>query len=198
LTVEHYLEYYRLVHRLRYVVLRYANVYGPRQDPAGEAGVVAIFCDRVLSGAPLTIYGDGEQTRDYVYVGDVARANLLALQYSAGSIESTPSPSHHLSATATPGLNALNGRNVFNIGTGLETSVNALASLLMKGANSDCPLVHQPARMGEQVRSVIDPGLAKHALGWEPLTPLAEGLLRTLAWFRSKKTTTIQRSAQSA
>jgi UDP-glucose 4-epimerase len=166
-AAELYLEYYRQVHNLRYVILRYANVYGPRQDPEGEAGVVAIFCGRILQEQRLIVYGDGEQTRDYVYVGDVARANILALRYLTEVLEPLD--------------------NVFNIGTGIETSVNALVASLLETANADCPVVHQPARPGEQARSVIDPSLAKRVLGWEPMLSLAEGLAQTLAWFRSEE-----------
>ncbi len=166
LAIEHYLEYYRRVHGLRYVVLRYANVYGPRQDPEGEAGVVAIFCRQILRGERLIIYGDGEQTRDYVYVGDVARANVLAFRYLTRGSEPTA------------------GR-VFNIGTGSETSVNALAALLLEAAGADCPVNFEAAHPGEQLRSVIDPILARQQLGWEPVVALTDGLQATLAWFRS-------------
>jgi len=172
LAIEHYLEYYRLVHGIRYVVLRYANVYGPRQDPKGEAGVVAICCERIRRRQQLIIYGDGEQTRDYVYVGDVARANELALRYLR---EDRPRMGANGNGRRQPDF-------LFNIGTGLETSVNALVAMLLETADADCPISHQPARAGEQLRSVIDPSLAKQVLGWEAVTPLAEGLLQTLAW----------------
>ena len=198
LAVEHYLEYYRQVHGLRYVVLRYGNVYGPRQDPEGEAGVVAIFCGKILGGHRLVIYGDGEQTRDYVYVGDVARANVLALRYltdgprrsgSNGNGASVPSSSNG-SGTRQLG-------SIFNVGTGLETSVNALAAVLLESADTDCPVAHQPARPGEQMRSVIDPSLARQVLGWEPMTSLAEGLLQTLAWFSERDRASAPRRAAS-
>ncbi len=181
LAVEHYLEYYRQVHGLRYVVLRYANVYGPRQDPEGEAGVVAIFCRKILRGEGLVIYGDGEQTRDYVYVGDVARANVLALRcltQGSGSWESG-----ELSGCAQPGRRIAG--SVFNIGTGSETSVNALAALLLEAAGADRPVRYEAARPGEQLRSVIDPLLARQMLGWEPKVALTDGLQATLAWFQS-------------
>ncbi len=236
LAVEHYLEYYRQVHGLRCVILRYANVYGPRQDPEGEAGVVAIFCGKILRGKRLIIYGDGQQTRDYVFVGDVARANLLALRHLTRGIESAPlSGSLQLAArseqnfklaagsrqvAANGTIEPPNGRTVersngrtaerssgflpassrdsitqqlnnsgtvFNIGTGIETSVNALAAMLLEAADSDCPVVYQHGRPGEQARSVIDPSRASQVLGWKPLTPLADGLTETLAWFRSKE-----------
>ena len=231
-AVELYLEYYRQVHGLRYVVLRYANVYGPRQDPEGEAGVVAIFCGRILHGQRLFIYGTGEQTRDYVHVGDVARANLLALNYLTRFTESTQSvetidwgsgPTIELNNSITPQnhrTRTLNGfknsmtqqtqgtagssgtqrtqrTRVFNIGTGIETSVNALAAMLLEAADADCPVVHQPARPGEQMRSVIDPSLAETVLGWRPLTSLPAELVQTLAWFRSKEVVNKQPSALS-
>ena len=187
LSVEHYLEYYSQVHGLSSVVLRYANVYGPRQDPEGEAGVVAIFCGRILRDQQLIVYGDGEQTRDYVYVGDVARANVLALQHLTHGNESLE---------AVESVQQLkNVFDVFNIGTGIETSVNALAALLLHAADAACPMVHQPSRPGEQARSVIDPAKASHILGWSPLIPLAEGLARTLAWFRGGE---VDQSAQRA
>jgi UDP-glucose 4-epimerase len=221
LAVERYLEYYRQVHGLRYVVLRYANVYGPRQDPEGEAGVVAIFCGRILRRQQLVIYGDGEQTRDYVFVGDVARANLLALHYLSGvPVLNSPSASflssNHRAAESARGGNSRAAESsfrslpaagcplsavsrdpmasrtqqlnyVFNIGTGIETSVNALAATLLEAADADCPVVCQPTRPGEQKRSVIDPSLARLVLGWEPLISVAQGLDQTLAWFRSKE-----------
>ena len=232
LAVEHYLEYYRQVHGLRYVVLRYANVYGPRQDPEGEAGVVAIFCGRVLRKQRLIIYGDGEQTRDYVFVGDVARANLLVLNYltrviksveSVESVECGPRIRPQLNNSITQRINSSresiesgrssesrlnrlnnsttqqlnNSNNVFNIGTGVETSVNALAAMLLEAADADCPVVHQPGRQGEQLRSVIDAEKANLVLGWNPLTPVTDGLIQTLAWFRSKEAVRTQRSAVS-
>ncbi|MFB3817713.1 MAG: NAD-dependent epimerase/dehydratase family protein [Candidatus Methylomirabilales bacterium] len=168
LSVEHYLEYYRQVHGLRYAVLRYANVCGPRQDPEGEAGVVAIFCARLLRGEPLTIYGDGAQTRDYVYVEDVARANLLALEWLRDAADWLRE-----------------GRPVFNVGTGRETSVLRLAGLLREVADRDCAIQHAPARPGEQARSAISPARAARVLGWRPAVALPEALLRTLRWCRA-------------
>jgi UDP-glucose 4-epimerase len=168
LAVEHYLEYYRQVHGLRYAVLRYANVCGPRQDPEGEAGVVAIFCARLLRGEPLVVYGTGEQTRDYVFVEDVARANRLALHW-----------------LVRQGAGAAVDRPVFNIGTAVETSVNRLADLLRQAADVDCPMRAAPARAGEQPRSCIDPALAGRVLAWRPEVALPQALLRTLAWFRA-------------
>ncbi len=157
---ELYLGVYRASHQIRVSALRYANVYGPRQDPHGEAGVVAIFCARLLEGKPCTIYGDGSQTRDYVYVGDVAAANLLA---------------------AEKGFDG-----ALNIGTGIETDVNRLHALLSRAAGSAAATIFGPARAGEQKRSCIDPGAAGRALGWRPALSLEDGLARTLAWFRDR------------
>lgn len=158
LAGERYLYYYNVQHGLRYAALRYANVYGPRQDPHGEAGVVAIFCGRLAGGETSTINGTGEQTRDYVYVGDVARANLLALENEI-----------------PPGA--------YNIGTGIETSVNELYELLREGAGKDLPPEHGPAKPGEQMRSCVDPSLARDAFGWRPEVGLRDGLKQTLRYF---------------
>jgi len=149
---ELYLGVYRASHRLTVTALRYANVYGPRQDPHGEAGVVAIFCDRLL---------DGKQTRDYCYVADVARANLLA---------------------AEAGFDG-----ALNIGTGVETDVVELYGHLAKAAGVSAPPESGPARAGEQRRSCIDPARAAATIGWRPEVPVAEGLARTLAWFRARR-----------
>ncbi len=157
---ELYLNYYGLQHGLRWCALRYANVYGPRQNPHGEAGVVAIFCDRILKGQDCTIYGDGGQTRDFVYVGDVARANLMALE------------SDYVGAA--------------NIGTGRETDVNALYQQLAKAAGTKREAVHAPGKPGEQRRSVISPALAKKLWGWEPKVQVGEGLARTFEFFRAR------------
>ncbi len=159
LAAEYYLHYYHVVHGLEYAALRYSNVYGPRQDPHGEAGVVAIFCKRLLAGRPLTIFGDGTQTRDYVYVGDVVRANALL---------------------ADAGLEPAAGIDdrAFNVGTGCETSVLGLARALMEASGRATELEHAPARAGELLHSSLDAGRLR-ALGWSPATPLAEGLLRT-------------------
>jgi len=169
LAVEHYLDYYRQVHGLRSAVLRYANVYGPRQDPEGEAGVVAIFCARLLRGQPLTIYGDGRQTRDYVAVEDVARANVCALDWLRET-----------------GEWLRNGQPVFNIGTGVETSVNRLAALLRGGIAGAAPVGYAPARAGEQARSAIDPSRAARTLGWTPTLSVEAGLRRTLLWVQTE------------
>jgi UDP-glucose 4-epimerase len=160
LATEAYLFFYKVQYGIDYVALRYANVYGPRQDPHGEAGVVAIFCGRMLEGKPSTIFGDGEQTRDYIFVGDVARANVAALGAKASG--------------------------AFNIGTGVETSVNQLYGALASAAGVKAPPSHAPARPGEQRRSVISPARAAQALGWRPDVALDDGLERTFTFFKER------------
>lgn len=167
LAGEHYLACYGRTHGLEPVVLRLGNVYGPRQDPHGEAGVVAIFCGRILRGERLTIFGSGEQTRDYVYVADVVRAVQLA------ATRELP-PKGKLDARA------------FNIGTGEATSVNDLASLLQKAAGSSVSVEYAPARTGEQMTSFLDAGKAAGELGWKPLVQLEEGLKLTFQWFEAR------------
>jgi UDP-glucose 4-epimerase len=159
LATERYLFFYGAEYGIDYVALRYANVYGPRQDPHGEAGVVAIFCGRLIAGEPVTIYGDGKQTRDYTFVGDVVRANLAALSASCSG--------------------------PVNIGTGVETSVNALYAELAKAAGVSRAPNYAPRRPGEQQRSVISAAKAARELGWRPEVPLAQGLRATLEFFRS-------------
>jgi UDP-glucose 4-epimerase len=158
---EIYLGVYRATHGIKYTALRYANVYGPRQDPHGEAGVVAIFCGRLLDGKPCTIYGDGAQTRDYVFVGDVARANVLAAEKRFDG--------------------------PLNVGTGVETDVNAIHAHLARAAGVSRPAEHAPGRMGEQKRSCVDPRAAGAALGWRPEVRIEDGLARTLEYFRSQR-----------
>jgi UDP-glucose 4-epimerase len=166
-AVELYLAYYARVHGLDYVALRFANVFGPRQDPHGEAGVVAIFCQRILAGEPLTVFGDGGQTRDYVFVGDVARAHVLAARrapIAAGRVD----------------------ERGINLGTGRETSVIELAQSLMRAAGREVPLQHAPPRAGEQRRSVVSIAKAASVLGWAPEIGLEDGLARTFAWFATR------------
>ncbi len=158
LAGERYLHYYHVQYGLSYLALRYANVYGPRQDPHGEAGVVAIFCGNLVDGRESTINGTGEQTRDYVYVEDVARANVLALEGEAPS-------------------------GAYNIGTGIETSVNELYDILRKASGKDLPPAHGLAKPGEQLRSSVDPTAAGRVLNWRPKTDLATGLEKTLRYF---------------
>ncbi len=165
LAVEHYLHYYQAVHGLRTVLLRYANVYGPRQDPHGEAGVVAIFIQRLLHGGSPTIFGDGLQTRDFVFVGDVVRANLLALDLLKGDSKNSASL-------------------VANIGTGEELSVEELYRMLKTFTPNGPEPIYAPPKPGEQRRSVIDSSYAKRTLGWEPLVLPEEGLRQTWDWFK--------------
>jgi UDP-glucose 4-epimerase len=165
LAAEGYLELYGLVHGVPGIALRLGNVYGPRQDPHGEAGVVAIFCGRMLTGAAPTIFGDGEQTRDYVYVGDVASAFV-----SAGD------------RLVADGL-AVGGP--LNVGTGTETSVLALAEALRTQAERpDLMPELAPARPGEVQRSALDASAAGEALGWGASTAIGAGLVETLASVR--------------
>ncbi|MBI4408324.1 MAG: NAD-dependent epimerase/dehydratase family protein [Gemmatimonadetes bacterium] len=159
LASEHYLHYYQRVHGLEYVALRYANVYGPRQDPNGEAGVVSIFSSRLMAGEPLTIFGDGEQTRDFVYVGDVVTANLLATDLALP-------PATDLEARA------------FNVATGRETSVNGLARALMAVAGREVATLHAPERPGELRHSCLDVRRLR-GRGWRAATSLGDGLART-------------------
>ncbi len=165
LASEYYLAAYARLYGLEAVSLRYANVYGPRQNPHGEAGVVAIFGSRIRAGAPLTIFGDGQQTRDYVYVGDVARANLAATQCPAPAPESVDAMA-------------------FNIGTGLETSVVELARLMLAAAGRSVPVAHAPARAGELARSALQCEKAARWWQWRPEVALEEGLRRTYHWIR--------------
>jgi len=160
LCAEHYLDYFSRKGGLAHVALRYGNVYGPRQDPHGEAGVVAIFAGAMLEGRVPVINGDGTQTRDFVYVGDVARANLLAVEKDC--------------------------RGVFNIGTGIETDINELTTLLKQVTGYSGEVRHGPAKPGEQQRSCIDPSRAGRLLGWRPETPLDRGLAETVEYFRNR------------
>lgn len=159
-TSEKYLEVYRSLYDLNYVALRYGNVYGPRQDPHGEAGVVAIFAMRMLKGEPVLIFGDGKQLRDYVYVKDVVGANLRALK---------------------------NGKSgIFNVGTGGATSVNKLFTSLAGLTGYNKKAVYKPQRPGELQRSVLNIKRSSHILGWQPKTNLNQGLAETVNFFRTK------------
>ncbi len=158
LAIEHYLHFYHREYGIIPISLRYANVYGPRQNGLGEAGVVAIFIERFLAGRQPIINGDGLQTRDFVYVGDVVAANLKALQY--------PRP------------------GIFNIGTGVETDILSIYLKLQQITGSPLGPVHGPAKPGEQRRSALDARLALQELGWRPQVTLDEGLSRTVAAFK--------------
>jgi UDP-glucose 4-epimerase len=160
LAGEEYLRAYNRLHGTIHVSLRYGNVYGPRQDPHGEAGVVAMFFGALADGAQARIYGDGKQTRDYVYVADVARATIAALGQEGG---------------------------VFNIGTGRETSVLELYDRCRRAAGSDAEAEPAPPRLGELQRSVLDPTLAAEQLGFMPMVDLEDGLAATWDWVRSAR-----------
>ncbi len=157
-VVTDYLHVYRALHALEFTSLALANVYGPRQDPHGEAGVVAIFAGRLLEGEPCTIFGDGEQTRDFVYVDDVVDAFVRAADRGSGLL--------------------------CNIGTGVETSVNTLYATMAAAAGTSDAAVHAPPRTGELARSALDPRRASMHLGWQPWTSLADGVTEVLRWFR--------------
>lgn len=156
---ELYLVYYQQAFGLPYIALRYANIYGPRQSAKGEAGVVAIFLSLLLTGKTPVINGDGGQTRDYVYVGDVVAANAAALD--------------------SPFVGAV------NIGTGVETDVVTIFEHLRRAVGSQIEAVHGPAKPGEQRRSCLDARLAAQVLGWRPQTALADGLRRTAEYYRA-------------
>lgn len=160
LTTEHYLYYYFNTYNILPVILRYSNVYGPRQRSDGEGGVVSIFINKMMNGEAPTIYGDGEQTRDYVFVEDVADANVLAVNLTR------------------PGT--------YNIGTGFETTVNTLVDELGKQVGPECSPVFSPGRPGEQRRSVLSIEHARQELGWAPQVSFVEGLQRTIEWFKSR------------
>jgi len=161
LSTEKYLNYYYKNFGLPFTVLRLANVYGPRQNSKSEAGVVAIFCGNILSkGSPL-IFGDGNQTRDFIYVKDIVEAGVLAMDSQQVDI--------------------------FNIGTGKETSINAIFNEINKLAGSDCKEVYLPAKLGEQKRSCLDYAKAKNKLNWDPKFDLEGGLAETLKWFKQNE-----------
>ena len=162
-AVGDYLFAYRELHGLEYTALALANVYGPRQDPHGEAGVVAIFAGRLLAGEPCLIYGDGKQTRDFVYVDDVVDAFSRAAERGSGLI--------------------------CNIGTGTETSVNELYAALARNAGVSQPPIYAPARAGELQRSCLDANRASIHLGWKPWTTIDKGTAAVLEWFRNKALT---------
>ncbi len=163
LSSEKYLFFYSDTYSIPFVALRYGNVYGPRQNPHGEAGVVAIFSERLLDGEQPVINGDGRQTRDYVFVSDIVDANLKALSHE--------------------------GSGIFNIGTGVETDVVELFSILRDELAPEAPIVHGPGKAGEQKRSVLSYDLAASELGWRPNVDVNEGLVTTAEWFRNRRIT---------
>ncbi len=155
LTIEKYLDFFKKQHGLDYTALRYANVYGPRQSNRGEAGVVSVFTNKLLKSEPVTINGSGEQTRDYVFVGDVADANILALTLSG----------------------------IFNVGTGIETNVNELYEMIAKKTGISIPAQRRDAIKGEQMQSCLDASKLKKE-GWKPKYNLEKGLEETVRYFR--------------
>ncbi len=160
LAVEKYLYFYNAQYKLNYTVLRYANIYGPRQNPFGEAGVIAIFSNKLLKGEQPVINGSGLQTRDYVFVGDVVKANLTTLKDEES--------------------------NIYNIGTGKETNVNELYGMLNKLIDKGQVEKHGPAAPGEQMRSVITSDKLFKKFGWRPATTLEEGLEKTVEFFKAR------------
>ena len=160
LCAEYYISYFGTGHGLNITVFRYSNVYGPHQNPHGEAGVVAIVCQRLMEGLHPVIFGDGKQTRDFIYVKDVARANNLALESKC--------------------------KGIFNVGTGKETSVNYLTKSLIKISGIKETTEYSPARNAEQRRSSIDSRKLLEQFGWEPCVSLEEGLVETFDYFKNK------------
>jgi len=160
LCAENYIEYFCMQHGLSTTILRYSNVYGPNQNPHGEAGVVAIFCERIIKGLPLVISGNGEQTRDFISVKDIAKVNSIALDQECNGI--------------------------FNVGTGKETSVNFLTQSLIKISNTNISAKNGPPRKGEQKRSVIESKKLLKSFGWKPSIDLEEGLVETFNYFKNK------------
>lgn len=158
--VEHYLHLYGLNYGLRYTILRYPNVYGPRQDPFGEAGVVAIFTGQMLKGEEPVINGSGEQERDFVYVGDIVEANIKAVEKGDGQI--------------------------YNLGWGVGTSINEIFARLKEITGYEKEAVHGPPKLGEVFKIYLDASKARHELGWVPQVGLDEGLKRTVEYFRSQ------------
>lgn len=161
MAAEHYLRYYRAAYGLAYTAFRYGNVYGPRQDPYGEAGVIAIFARRLLNGDPIRIDWDGEQAKDYVYVEDVAHASVLALHRGDDGI--------------------------YCLGTGRGTSVNDLHRQLVQLVGRSTPVVRAPKRPGDVHLAFFECSRAHDELGWRPAVPLEEGMRRTVAYFRSQR-----------
>jgi len=158
-SIEKYLSYYNKIYGLNYTSLRYSNVYGPRQNPHGEAGVIAIFCNKIITGEPCIVYGDGEQTRDYVYVEDVKRANIECV---------------------------LSPNDSYNIGTSIETSVNGLIEYLRKASGRDFEVIYEPARDGEVERISLNNNKAIKEINWTPHVMLEEGIKNTWIWFYNK------------
>lgn len=160
LTTEHYLYFYKVQYGLKYIAFRYGNVYGPRQNPHGEAGVIAIFAEKLLRGEQPVINGDGKQTRDYVYIGDLVRANVAALSSDYDG--------------------------PLNIGNGREIDVNEIFHTLCKVIGVEAAEKHGPAKPGESRRSVVDPSRAAEILGWKPEVTFEQGIAKTVEFFRGR------------
>ena len=160
MACEHYLRCFHVLYGLPFVALRYGNVYGPRQSPRGESGMVALFADRLLGGKPIRVNGDGRQTRDFVYVDDVVEANMLAMRAT--------------------------GPQVFNVGTGVETAINDVFDHLKRLVCRSASPEYGPAKPGEQRRSVLNVDRIARQLDWQPRTALVDGLVRTVAYFASR------------
>ncbi len=170
-SVENYLFAYQKTFGLKSVILRYANVYGPRQDPAGEAGVVSIFTGALIAGRGVTIFGSGEQVRDYVFVKDVARANMLALDYVQSSVGNANNPDEM----------------AFNIASGVATSVNELFNEMTKIIPAMSKPIHAEARPGELMESRLDVTRARDVLSFSPQVNFPDGLLQTITWQKNAK-----------
>lgn len=213
LAIENYLYYYKKIHNLDSAILRYANVYGPKQDPCGEAGVVAIFINKMLKGENPIISGDGNQTRDFVYISDTAKANLLALNFSLedenksninlkdefknkikgdvvskGRIESKNKNGNNRIEKDKNTNNGIiiNDIAIFNIGTGIETSINELFYKLKKIIKANVKEIHGPPKLGELRRSCLSFNKAKKILGWEPEVDIDQGLKLTVNYFKNQ------------
>ena len=171
LTIEKYLYFYHETYGIDYVSLRYANVYGPRQNPLGEAGVVAIFTEKLLTDKQTIINGDGTQTRDFVFVQDVVQSNLLALDYPQSDI--------------------------FNIGTGIEIDINCIFRILKEKTGSNQKEIHGPAMLGEQERSVLNYSKAEKILGWKPKNSLEEGIGKTVEFYQKTRNFCVVSGPQS-
>ncbi len=161
LIFEHYLSFYKKEYGLDYLILRFANVYGPRQNSKGEAGVIAIFCDKMIAGEQPIINGNGTQTRDFVFVDDVISANMLAIEK--------------------------NENGIFNIGTGIETNINDIFRKFKGLFHVEIKEIYAPKKQGEQKRSCLDFKKAKVTLGWQPKYDLNKGLKETQEWFKNHK-----------
>ena len=170
LAVEYYLAYYGRAHGLDYASLRFGNVYGPRQDPYSGAGVIGIFCNCILERKPLTVFGDGLQTRDYTFVSDIVDAGWLA------------------ATRDLPPVGRLDAR-AFNVGTTVGTSMLDVAALLQRAAGTELPIRFEGQRVGEQQESFVAIDKARRVLGWEPRVALADGLAVTYEWFASNRLT---------